>query len=82
MTNVIGLYDDPEKAKQAIDALMEAGLMEEDVELLAEADDDVERHIGEMGIASREARLYAEAVRQGKAVVSAATGEEQIDEIL
>ncbi|MBF0391328.1 MAG: YsnF/AvaK domain-containing protein [Alphaproteobacteria bacterium] len=82
MTNVIGLYDDPEKAKQAMDALMEAGLMEEDVELLAEADDDIERYIGEMGIARREAHLYAEAVRRGKAVVSAATGEEQIDEIL
>lgn len=82
MTNVIGLYDDPEKAKQAIEALMEAGLLEEDVELLNEADDDIERYIGEMGIAQREAHLYAEAVRHGKAVVSAATVEEQIDEVL
>lgn len=82
MTNVIGLYDDPGKAKQVINELMQAGLQQNDVELMAEDQQELESHISEFGIRQEDAHLYAEAVRHGKAVVRAQTSDDKAEQIL
>lgn len=82
MTNVIGLYNDPSKAQQVINELMQAGLQQNDVELMAEDQQELESHISELGIRQEDAHLYAEAVRHGKAVVRAQTSDDRAEQIL
>ncbi|MBC7907699.1 MAG: DUF2382 domain-containing protein [Rhodospirillaceae bacterium] len=82
MTNVIGLYEDPGKAQQVINELIQAGLQKNDVELMAQDEQELESHISELGIREEDAHLYAEAVRHGKAVVRAQTSEDNAEQIL
>jgi stress response protein YsnF len=83
MTNVIGLYNDPGKARQVINELLRAGLQENDIELMDQQQDpQLEQHIAEFGISQDHAHLYAEAVRHGKAVLNARAPEDQAERIL
>lgn len=85
MTNIIGLYDDPGMVRQVINELVNAGLHQEDIEVMggdARSDQDLEQHIAELGVESRNAHAYAEAVRHGKAVLNARTSDEQADRVL
>ncbi|MBC7950837.1 MAG: hypothetical protein H7Z12_03320 [Rhodospirillaceae bacterium] len=82
MTNLIGLYDDPGKAQQVITELLRAGLQQNDLEVMAEDQTELESHISEMGIRREDAHLYAEAVRHGKAVVRAQTTDDRAEQIL
>ncbi|CAA7625862.1 YsnF/AvaK domain-containing protein [Magnetospirillum sp. UT-4] len=81
MTNVIGLYDNPEKARQVISQLARKGINEDELELIAQDEEDLEGHLGGFGMSQENVRLYAEAVRHGKAMVSAHTDDEHVDEV-
>lgn len=85
MTNVIGLYDDPGKARQVINELLQTGLRQDDVELMGEdskQDQNLEQHMAEFGLSQRDARNYAEAVRHGKAVLNAHAPDDQAERVL
>lgn len=82
MTRVIGLYDDPERARQVINQLAQRGIGEDEVELIAKDEEDLEGHIGELGVDQDEVWIFAKAVRHGKAMLSAHTDDEHADEIV
>lgn len=83
MTNVIGLYDDPRKAQDVKQELLRAGLQEDDIELMDQKEDrQLDQHLAEFGLSREHARLYAEAVRRGKAVLNAHAPDDQADQIL
>lgn len=83
MINVICLYDERGMAQQAIHKLMDAGLDEDDVELLQEGQDGhLEQDILGFGISREHARLYARAVSKGKAVLHANAPDDRAEEII
>jgi len=82
--NVIGLYDKPGTARKVKDALIEAGVSRDgETEILAgKAADGLAEQLTGWGVSRHDARLYAEAVRHGKAVVRAVTDDDDVDEAL
>lgn len=84
---VIGLYKDPDAARKAVDALVEAGGHEEDIEVLKSGGDTdtVLSRLTEHGFDENAGRRIAEAVRKGHTLVAAEVADDSIkaaDEIL
>src|SRR6186997_451007 len=68
---VIGTIESAKVAQKAIDALLEAGFKDQDVEILAGDEDEIVAVIVERGFDEDDARGYAQAVSRGKTVLAA-----------
>jgi len=82
-TTVIGLYEDPDAAQKALQALIEAGCRREDVDILggkqdAGADNVARRLVGH-GFEKDEAQQYGAAVERGHVLVSAQIADESAE---
>ena len=82
MIRVIGLYQDQETARKVLSQLSQKGVNEDEVELIAQDQQDLDSHICEFGISKNSAQIYADAVRHGMAMLSAQADDEQAEEIL
>lgn len=83
MTNVIGLYDNPNQAQKALTELFQAGICDHDLMAdQAARDRNLDDHLSEFGIDRHSAHVFAEAVRQGKMLVNVRPSIERADEAL
>jgi hypothetical protein len=78
---VIATIDSAKVAQQLIDALLEAGFKDQDVEILDGDEDALVAEIVERGLGQEDARGYAEAVSRGKTVVAARAPENKVERI-
>ena len=76
---VIATIDSAKVAQQLIDALLEAGFKDQDVEILAGGEDALVAEIVERGFGQDDARGYAEAVSRGKTVVATRAAPEKAE---
>lgn len=83
MTNVIGLYDNPNQAQKALIELFEAGICDHDLMAgQAARDRNLDDHLSEFGIDRHSAHVFAEAVRRGSMLVNVRPSIERADEAL
>ena len=78
---VIATIDSAKAAQQLIDALLEAGFKDQDVEILDGDADALVAEIVERGFGQGDARDYAEAVNRGKSLVAARAPEDKVERI-
>ena len=78
---VIATIDSSKVAQQLIDALLEAGFKDQDVEILDGDEDALVAEIVERGFGQDDARGYAEAISRGKTVVAARAPENRIERV-
>ena len=78
---VIATIDSAKVAQQLIDALLEAGFKDQDVEILAGGEDALVAEIVERGFGQGDARDYAEAVNRGKSLVAARAPEDKVERV-
>jgi uncharacterized protein (TIGR02271 family) len=76
---VIATIDNAKVAQQLIDALLEAGFKDQDVEILDGDEDALVAAIVERGFGQGDARGYAEAASRGKTVVAARAAPEKAE---
>ena len=76
---VIATIDSAKVAQQLIDALLEAGFKDQDVEILDGDEDELVAEIVERGFGRGDARGYAEAVSRGKSLVAARAAPEKAE---
>ena len=76
---VIATIDSAKVAQQLIDALLEAGFKDQDVEILDGGEDALVAEIVERGFGQGDARGYAEAVSRGKSLVAARAAPEKAE---
>jgi len=78
---VIATIDSAKVAQQLIDALLEAGFKDQDVEILDGDADALVAEIVERGFGQDDARDYAEAVNRGKSLVAARAPEDKVERV-
>ena len=78
---VIATIDSAKVAQQLIDALLEAGFEDQDVEILDGDEDELVAEIVERGFGQGDARDYAKAVDRGKSLVAARTPENKVERV-
>ncbi len=78
---VIATIDSAKVAQQLIDALLEAGFKDQDVEILDGDADALVAGIVERGFGQGDARGYAEAVNGGKSLVAARAPENKVERV-
>ena len=78
---VIATIDSAKVAQQLIDALLEAGFKDQDVEILDGGEDALVAEIVERGFGQGDARGYAKAVSRGKSLVAARAPENKVERI-
>jgi uncharacterized protein (TIGR02271 family) len=76
---VIATIDSAKVAQQLIDALLEAGFKDQDVEILDGDEDALVAEIVERGFGQDDARGYAKAASRGKTVVAARAAPEKAE---
>jgi uncharacterized protein (TIGR02271 family) len=79
-TTVIGTIGDATTAQKLIDELVEAGLQEQDIEMLEGSEKEILSKVVERGFDEDDARGYAKAVRGGKTLVAARAPDRKADE--
>ncbi len=70
-TSVISAFDDQKIASQVIDALLDEGFQDRDIQILKGDADELMSEIAEHGFGKEDAREFAEAVSEGKTLVAA-----------
>ena len=78
---VIATIASAKVAQQLIDALLEAGFKDQDVEILDGDADALVAEIVERGFGQGDARDYAEAVNRGKSLVAARAPEDKVERV-
>jgi uncharacterized protein (TIGR02271 family) len=78
---VIATIDSAKMAQQLIDALLEAGFKDQDVEILDGDEDALVAEIVERGFGQGDARGYAKAVSRGKSLVAARAPENKVERV-
>ncbi len=78
---VIATIDSAKVAQQLIDALLEAGFKDQDVEILDGDADALGAEIVERGFGQNDARGYAEAASRGKSLVAARAPEDKVERV-
>ena len=81
-TSVISAFDDRKIAGEVVDALLEAGFKERDVEILEGAGDELVGEIVGRGYGEDDARDFAEAAGRGKRLVAARVPEEKVERVV
>ena len=81
-TSVISAFDDGKVAGEVVDALLEAGFKERDVEILEGAGDELVGEIVGRGYGEDDARDFAEAAGRGKKLVAAKVPEEKVERVV
>ena len=81
-TSVISAFDDRKIAGEVVDALLEAGLKDRDVEILEGAGDELVGEIVGRGYGEDDARGFAEAVGRGERLVAARVPEEKVERVV
>ena len=81
-TSVISAFDDRKIAGEVVDALLEAGFKERDVEILEGAGDELAGEIVGRGYGEDDARGFAEAAGRGKRPVAARVSEEKVERVV
>jgi uncharacterized protein (TIGR02271 family) len=76
---VIGLFDDRREAQHIVQALMDDGFRREDIRTLTGQEGASAGTLGAYGVPEAEAQQYADAVRQGGALVLVDTADERAD---
>ena len=70
-TSVISAFDDQKIASQVIDALLDEGFKDRDIQVLKGDADELMSEIAEHGFGKEDARGFAEAAGEGKTLVAA-----------
>ena len=70
-TSVISAFDDQKIASQVIDALLDEGFQDRDIQILKGDADELMSEIAEHGFGKEDARGFAEAAGEGKTLVAA-----------
>ncbi len=78
-TSVISVFDNQKIASQVIDALLDEGFQDRDIQVLKGDADELMSEIAEHGFGKEDAREFAEAVREGKTLVAARVSEEKAE---
>src|SRR4051794_10725577 len=81
-TSVISAFDDRKIAGEVVDALLEAGLKDRDVEILEGAGDELVGEIVGRGYGEDDARGFAEAAGRGKRLGAARVPEEKVERVV
>jgi len=81
-TSVISAFDDRKIAGEVVDALLEAGFKDRDVEILEGAGDELVGEIVGRGYGEDDARGFAEAAGRGKRLVAARVPEEKVERVV
>ena len=76
-TSVISVFDNQKIASQVIDALLDEGFQDRDIQVLKGDADELMSEIAEHGFGKEDAREFAEAVGEGKTLVAARVSEEK-----
>src|SRR4051794_41059676 len=78
-TSVISAFDDEKIAGEVVDALLEAGLKDREVEILEGGGDALVREIVGRGYGEEDARGFAAAAGRGKKLVAATVPDEKVE---
>ncbi len=78
-TSVISAFDDQKIASQVIDALLDEGFKDGDIQVLKGDADELMSEIAEHGFGKEDARGFAEAAGEGKTLVAARVPEEKVE---
>ena len=78
-TSVISAFDDQKIASQVIDALLNEGFKDRDIEVLKGNADELMSEIAEHGFGKEDAREFADAADKGKTLVAARVPEAKLD---
>src|SRR3712207_5912203 len=70
-TSVISAFDDQKIASQVIDALLDEGFQDRDIQILKGNADELMNEIAEHGFGKEDARGFAKAAGEGKTLVAA-----------
>ena len=81
-TSVISAFDDKKIAGEVVDALLEAGFEDREVEILEGAGDELVGEIVGRGYGEDDARGFAEAAGRGKKLVAARVPEEKVERVV
>ena len=78
-TSVISAFDNQKIASQVIDALLDEGFQDRDIQVLKGDADELMSEIAEHGFGKEDARGFAEAAGEGKTLVAARVPEEKVE---